>query len=66
MTYIEFSNSSYLRMSRILPTYPANASRADRIKPIFTNNAQVAYKNHSLASGGVGTVRNNTAKGRKT
>lgn len=66
MTYIEFSNSSYLRMSRILPNYPANASRADRIKPIFTNNAQVAYKNHSLASGGVGTVRNNTTKARKT
>jgi len=53
-------------MSRILPSYPANASRADRMKPIFTNNAQVAYKNHSLASGGVGTVRNSTSKARKT
>jgi len=53
-------------MSRILPTYPANATRADRIKPIFTNNAQVAYKNHSLASGGIGTVRNSFMKARKT
>lgn len=66
MTYIEFSNSSYLRMSRILPIYPVNASRADRLKPIFTNNAQVAYKTHSLASGGIGTVRNSTTKAHKT
>jgi len=66
MTYIEFTNSSYLRMSRILPTYPANTSRSDRMKPIFTNNAQVAYKTHSLASGGIGTVRNSFMKARKT
>lgn len=65
MTYIEFSNSGYLRMSRILPTYSTNASRVDRLKPIFTNNAQVVYKNHSLAAGGIGTVRNSATKARK-
>ena len=33
---------------------------------IFTNNAQVFYKPHSLASCGVGTVRNSRFKSRKT
>ena len=33
---------------------------------LFTNNAQVYYKPHSLASGGVGTVKNCRHKSRKT
>jgi hypothetical protein len=33
---------------------------------LFTNNAQVFYKSHSLASGGVGSVRNHRRKARKT
>lgn len=33
---------------------------------LFTNNAQVFYKPHSLASGGVGTVKNCRHKARKT
>ena len=33
---------------------------------LFTNNAQVFYKSHSLASGGVGTVRNYRRKARRT
>ena len=33
---------------------------------LFTNNAQVFYKTHSLASGGVGTVRNHRQKARRT
>ncbi len=33
---------------------------------MFTNNAQVYYKSHSLASGGVGGVRNHRRKARKT
>jgi hypothetical protein len=33
---------------------------------MFTNNAQVYYKSHSLASGGVGGVRNYRKKARKT
>lgn len=33
---------------------------------LFTNNAQVYYKSHSLASGGVGSVRNHRLKARRT
>lgn len=33
---------------------------------MFTNNAQVYYKSHSLPSGGIGTVRNHRRKARKT
>jgi hypothetical protein len=33
---------------------------------LFTNNAQVFYKPHSLASGGVGSVRNHRLKARRT
>ena len=33
---------------------------------LFTNNAQVYYKSHSLASGGIGGVRNHRQKARKT
>jgi hypothetical protein len=33
---------------------------------MYTNNAQVYYKSHSLASGGVGSVRNHRIKARKT
>jgi hypothetical protein len=33
---------------------------------MFTNNAQVYYKSHSLASGGIGGVRNYRKKARKT
>jgi hypothetical protein len=33
---------------------------------LFTNNAQVYYKPHSLASGGIGTVKNCRDKSRKT
>lgn len=33
---------------------------------LFTDNAQVFYKSHSLASGGVGTVRNHRQKARRT
>jgi len=33
---------------------------------LYTDNAQVYYKSHSLASGGVGTVRNHRKKARRT
>ena len=35
------------------------------MKSLFSNNT-VAYKQHSLAAGGVGTVRNNRHKGKHT
>ena len=37
-----------------------------RFFSLFTNNAQVFYKSHSLASGGVGTVRNYRRKAKRT
>jgi hypothetical protein len=36
------------------------------IMPLFSNNAQVYYKNHSLAIGGTGTVRNAGVRSRRT
>ena len=33
---------------------------------LFSNNAQVFYKSHSLAPGGIGGVRNCRLKSRKT
>lgn len=37
-----------------------------RCAGLFTNNAQVFYKSHSLGSGGVGSVRNHRLKVRRT
>jgi hypothetical protein len=37
-----------------------------RMRSLFTNNAQVYYKPHSLAAGGIGTVKNSRHKSRKT
>jgi len=36
------------------------------MQSLFTNNAQVYYKPHSLAVGGTGTVVNSRHKARKT
>jgi len=36
------------------------------MKPLFSNNHMVAYKPHSLAPGGVGTVRNSRFKSKNT
>ncbi len=36
------------------------------MQSLYTNNAQVYYKPHSLASGGTGTVVNSRHKARKT
>jgi hypothetical protein len=35
-------------------------------KPLFSNNSAVFYKQHSLPTGGVGTVRNIGHKAKKT
>lgn len=43
-----------------------NANRSFSMTSLFTNNALVYYKSHSLASGGIGTVRNCRHKSRKT
>jgi len=40
--------------------------RKTRKMPLFTNNAQSFYKPHSLAPGGIGTVKNYRRKAIKT
>jgi len=36
------------------------------MKTVFSDNSRVHYKPGSLAAGGIGTVRNSRAKGKKT
>jgi hypothetical protein len=61
MPYIEFSPFHVYSN----PTH--QIIRAPKMKmPIFSNNAQVYYKPKSFAAGGIGTVRNSGAKGRRT
>lgn len=36
------------------------------MRSLFANNAQVYYKPHSLAAGGVGGVKNSRRKARRT
>ena len=36
------------------------------MRSLFTNNAQVYYKPHSLAPGGIGGVKNYRKKSKKT
>ena len=59
--YIEFSNPVPSVFSRTLPPTPQFS-----MKSLFSNNAQVCYKPHSLSYGGIGTMRNSRAKARKT
>lgn len=59
--YIEFSNPVPFRISNTLPqTSPFS------MKSLFSNNAQVCYKPHSLSYGGIGSMRNSRVKSRKT
>ena len=48
------------------PTPPTPTFSRIPIRILFTNNAQVYYKPHSLASGGIGSVRNCRFKSKKT
>jgi hypothetical protein len=64
--YIHFTghavSTSFVKASPILPTLPKNFA----MKSIFSNNANVCYKPHSLPTGGIGSVRNHHAKGKRT
>lgn len=59
--YIQFSNPVSVQFTRILPVQPRFS-----MKSIFSDNSRVYYKQGSLASGGVGTVKNASHKGKKT
>ena len=48
------------------PPTPPTQPRRISLGSLYSNNAQVYYKSHSLASGGIGGVRNYRLKSRKT
>jgi len=64
--YIHFTgnaiSTSFVKSSSVLPTLPKKFA----MKSIFSNNANVCYKPHSLPTGGIGSVRNHHAKGKRT
>jgi hypothetical protein len=58
---LEFSNPVPLYFNRF-----SLKTRYDMTKTFFSNNSMVYYKSGSLASGGVGTVKNCRRKNFKT
>jgi hypothetical protein len=65
--YIEFTNPVGISASftKNLPVLPP-IFKLYPMKSLFSDNSLVVYKPHSLASGGVGTVKNSRAKAFKT
>ena len=61
MPYIEFSNPVGIITSKQLPQ-----TSSFSMKSLFSNNSLVCYKDHSLPSGGIGTVKNSRRKSVKT
>jgi len=58
--FIQFSNPVSTKQGTIITSYPGQYKM-----PLFIDNAQVYYKPGSLASGGVGSVRNSSTKSRR-
>jgi hypothetical protein len=59
--YIEFQNPVSVRFSRTIPVLPFYT-----MKSLFSDNSRVLYKTGGLASGGVGTVKNQRHKWKHT
>lgn len=59
--YIDFGNPVSMNYNHTIPKVPRFM-----MKTLFTNNSQIFYKPGSLASGGVGTVKNNRFKSKYT
>jgi hypothetical protein len=59
--YIDFGNPVNMNYNYTIPKVPRFM-----MKTLFTNNSQIFYKPGSLASGGVGTVKNNRFKSKYT
>ena len=59
--YIEFSNPVAIKYQKTV-----NVPRNNMMKSLFTDNSLVYYKPGSLASGGVGTVKNSRHKWKHT
>jgi hypothetical protein len=58
-------NVTSFTLTVIVNTNNSNNSNPYTMTSLFTNNAQVFYKPHSLASGGIGTLKNYRHKARK-
>jgi len=56
----------FLKMPTIINMNKYAYTKRSVIVPLFTDNSRVYYKPHSLAPGGVGTVRNTRVKANKT
>ena len=59
--YIQFTNPVSVQFTRTVPVQPRFSMTS-----LFSDNSRVYYKQGSLASGGVGTVKNSSHKGKKT
>lgn len=59
--YIEFSNPMFYQFTVQLPKI-----KPSMMQSLFSDNSRVCYKDHSLASCGVGTVRNSSRKAFRT
>jgi hypothetical protein len=65
--YINFPSNPVKNINMpLFPTFPKQTIYNHSMKSIFSNNTNVYYKPHSLASGGVGTVKNSRRKGNHT
>jgi hypothetical protein len=62
MPYVQFKTYYFGGPPRTVPALPKSSS----MKSIFADNSRVYYKPHTLASGGVGTVRNSHSKSKRT
>lgn len=61
MGIVEFSNPVKFMTSPKMPMVMPSMQ-----KSLFSDNASVVYKPHSLASGGVGSVANSRRKSKRT
>jgi hypothetical protein len=57
--YIQFTNPVSVKFTRSVPPRFS-------MTPLFSDNSLVYYKHGSLASGGIGTVKNSGHKAKKT
>jgi len=66
--YIEFTNQTTLGVdyySKQVPILPPYFKKYPKTM-LFSDNSLVVYKTHSLAPGGVGTVKNYRSKAKRT
>jgi hypothetical protein len=66
--FIEYSNQTTLGVNYYTKTMPVLSSQFKKypMNQLFSDNSLVVYKSHSLAPGGVGTVKNSHTKAKKT